>query len=97
MDGEAARVAASESGDERVQSLNISVLDSLVSTETSRDVSTLLDMTRRTVAALYERRTNYAAVIDRRYKEVEAVHRTAMAIEVNRRYLISLGQRDPPI
>jgi hypothetical protein len=37
MDGCAARVAARESGDERVQSLTIS--------ETFRDVSTLLDMT----------------------------------------------------
>ena len=37
MDGCAARVAARESGDERVQSLTVS--------ETFRDVSTLLDMT----------------------------------------------------
>jgi hypothetical protein len=39
MDGEAARVAASESGDERVQSLNASVLDGLDKQKTARDVS----------------------------------------------------------
>jgi hypothetical protein len=45
MDGKAARVAASESGDERVQSLNISVMDELAKQKTVRDVSTSLDMT----------------------------------------------------
>jgi hypothetical protein len=46
MDGEATRVVASESGDERVQSLTISVVVSAVSTEIFRDVSTPLDMTK---------------------------------------------------
>ena len=44
MDGYAARVAARESGDERVQSLDISKLAS-IGTEIVRDVSTSLDMT----------------------------------------------------
>ena len=45
MDGCAAMVAARESGDERVQSLTISVVVSSVSTEIFRDVSTSLNMT----------------------------------------------------
>jgi hypothetical protein len=44
MDGYAAKAAASESGDERVQSLAISVAHDRVP-EASRDVSTSLDMT----------------------------------------------------
>jgi hypothetical protein len=46
MDGCAARVAARESGDERVQSLDISELAS-VRREIVRDVSTPLDMTKK--------------------------------------------------
>jgi len=45
MNGCAARVAARESGDERVQSLDISKL-AWVSSEIVRDVSTALDMTK---------------------------------------------------
>ena len=47
MDGEAARAAVRESGNERVQSLDVSALSKHCYTEIFRDVSTLLDMTQR--------------------------------------------------
>ena len=52
MDGRVARVAARESGDERVQSLTIS--------EIFRDVSAPLDMTQKSAFAVWLRRDKQA-------------------------------------